>query len=95
MSIEAPLKLIWGSAWAHATSHETSWRNEKGVPQGVQWNSAERALRAESIVHVGKPAYSYSRCTRTCKLDRHVLAFVETDKPLLKVIASGKWSLNS
>ena len=48
--------------------------------QGVQWNSAERSLRAESIVHVGKPAYSYSRCTRTCKLDRHVLAFVETDK---------------
>ena len=34
--------------------------------QVVQWNSIERALRAESVVHVGKPAYSYSRCVCVC-----------------------------
>ena len=70
--------------------------------QDAQWNSPERALRAESIVHVGKPAYSYSRCVCVCvcvcthNLDRHVLAFVETEKVSVEShCLCRKWSLNS
>ena len=68
--------------------------------QDVQWNSPERALRAESIVHVGKPAYSYSRCVcmcvRTHKLDRRALTFVETDKVSVEShCLCRKWSSNS
>ena len=51
-----PLKLIWGSVWAHATSHETSWRHEKGVParcsEEQRWESSKGGI--------------YSSCGKTC-----------------------------
>lgn len=96
-----PFKMIWGSVWAHATSHETSRRNEKGVLASCSveqhWESAKGGICSSC----GKTCLFLLQvcvcmCVHTCKLNKRALAFVETDKLSVEShCLCGKWSLNS